>query len=80
MKEGFPVFLWNKLFDSIVTQKKSDDPYTLLHRVSKVKDLNKLAELTQNPFKKLNLENYFSKDIMDLRWIPKRMRWQKSLK
>lgn len=80
LKEGFPVFLWNKLFDSIVAQKKSDDPYTLLHRVSKVKDLNKLAELTQNPFKKLNLENYFSKDIMDLRWIPKRMRWQKSLK
>lgn len=80
LKEGYPVFLWNKLFDDIVQQKKSDDPYTLLHRISRVKDLNKLAELTQNPFKKLNLGNYFSKDVMDLRWIPKRMKWYKSLK
>ena len=27
--------------------------------------------LVQNPFKKLNLQNYFSKDILDIKWIPK---------
>ena len=41
LKEGYPVFLWKKLFQDIVDKKQSDDPYILLHRISKVKDLNK---------------------------------------
>ena len=58
-----------KLFDSIVKSKKTDDPYKLMYRISKVKDLNKLAELVFNPYKKLNLEEYFSKDIYDSIWL-----------
>lgn len=72
IKEGFPVFLWKKLFQDIVDKKKSDDPYKLMYRISKVKDLNKLAELMPNPYKKLELPNYFSKDVLDIKWIPKK--------
>jgi hypothetical protein len=74
IREGRRVFLWKKLFEDIVNQKKSDDPYNLMWRINKVKDLNKLAELVQEPYSKLNLENYFSLDALDLRWIPKRER------
>ena len=71
LKGNFRVFLWKKLFESIVDKKKSDDPYKLLHRISKVKDINKLSELVPNPYKKLELDNFFSSDILDLKWIPK---------
>ena len=71
MREGFPVFLWKKLFEDIVDKKKTDDPFKLLHRISKVKDINKLAELVPSPYKKLDLEKFFSKDVMDIKWIPK---------
>jgi len=69
---GYPVFLWKKLFEDIVDKKNPTDPYSLLYRISKVKDLNKLAELSPNPFKKFELNKFFSKDIMDLKWIPKK--------
>jgi hypothetical protein len=49
----------------------------LLHRISKVKDLNKLAEIMQNPFKKLSLSNFFSEDLYDLRFLPKKKRRSK---
>ncbi len=79
LKLGFPVFLWKKLFQSIVDKKATQDPYGLLYRISKVKDLNKLAELSQNPFQKFELEKYFSKDLLDLRWIPKKEKKKFSL-
>jgi hypothetical protein len=41
-----------------------------LHRISKVKDLNKLAEIVPTPYKKLNLPNFFSEDLYDLRYLP----------
>lgn len=72
IKSGFPVFLWKRLFEEIVSMKKTDDPYSLLHRISKVKDLNKLAELVPNPYSKLSLDNYFSRDVLDIGWIPKK--------
>ena len=72
IKGGYPVFLWKKLFQDIVDKKKSDDPYSLMYRISKVKDLNKLSELATNPYKKFGLENFFSQDVLDLRWIPKK--------
>lgn len=72
IKDGYPVFLWKKLFENIVTHKNSSDPYSLMYRISKVKDLNKLAELTSDPFKKFKLSDFFSKDIMDIKWIPKK--------
>jgi hypothetical protein len=79
IKAGYPVFLWKKLFESIVESKKVEDPYGLFYRINKVKDLNKLSELVPNPHKKLNLESFFSKDVLDLRWIPRPQRiWKKT--
>jgi hypothetical protein len=74
IREGRRVFLWKKLFEDIVNQKKSDDPYNLMWRINKVKDLNTLSELVSDPFTKLKLEKYFSVDILDLKWIPKKER------
>ena len=71
IKSGYSVFLWNKLFEDIVNKKKSDDPQGLLYRISKIKDVNKLSQVAPNPYKKLKLYNYFSVDVLDLKWIPK---------
>jgi hypothetical protein len=78
LKEGYPIFLWKKLFEDIVDKKNAPDPYRLLHRISKVKDINKLAELVPEPFKKLELNKFFSQDIMDVKWIPKFRRRKKN--
>jgi hypothetical protein len=72
IKQGYPVFLWKKLFETIVERKGDTDPYGLMYRISKVKDLNKLAELVPSPYKKLELDKMFSKDLYDLKWIPKK--------
>ena len=72
INEGFSVFLWRKLLNDIVEKKKSADPYKLFHRIVKVKDINKLAELVPNPYKALKLPDYFSADILDVKWIPKK--------
>lgn len=71
IKAGFPVFLWKKLFESITNMKKSNDPYSLYYRISKVKDLNKLAEIVPNPYQKLKLPQYFSSDRYDIKYLPK---------
>lgn len=78
LKEGYPIFLWRKLFEDIVDKKNSSDPYRLLHRISKVKDINKLAELVPEPYKKLELDTFFSQDIMDVKWVPKFKRRRKN--
>ena len=78
LKENYPVFLWKKLFEDIVNKKNAPDPYRLLHRISKVKDINKLAELVPEPFKKLELNSFFSQDVMDVKWIPKFRRRKKN--
>lgn len=78
LKEGYPIFLWRKLFEDIVDKKNAADPYRLLHRISKVKDINKLAELVPEPFKKLELNSFFSQDVMDVKWIPKFRRRKKN--
>jgi hypothetical protein len=72
MRSGFSVFLWKKMFQSIVDTKKTDDPYSLMWRISKVKDLNQLASLSSDPYKKFDLPKFFSKDLMDLTWVPKK--------
>jgi hypothetical protein len=77
IKEGYSVFLWKKLFEDIVSKKDSDDPWKLHHRISKVKDINKLAQLVPNPWKKLNLQDFFSQDLLDIKWIPKFSRRKK---
>lgn len=80
IKSGYPVFLWQKMFDWIVTNKQTDDPYKLKYRISKVKDLNALSQLVNDPYKKLQLDKFFSSDIMDLVWIPKTKRYTKRIK
>jgi len=79
IKENFPVFLWKKLFEDIVNKKKVEDPYKLLYRISKVKDINKLAELVPDPYKKLELDKFFSNDVLDIKWIPKFKRRKKNV-
>jgi len=71
INKGYPVFLWNKLFEDIVEKKGTKDPYYLLNKIKKVKDLNKLACVVSNPFTTLKLNDYFSKDVFDKRYIPK---------
>jgi DNA-directed RNA polymerase subunit RPC12/RpoP len=79
IKEGYPVFLWRKLFDFIVSSKKTEDPYKLMDRISKIKDLNKLASIIEKPYSKLGLENFFSEDVLDLKYIPKKKKYYKKL-
>jgi DNA-directed RNA polymerase subunit RPC12/RpoP len=71
IKAGYRVFLWKKLFDDIVSKKKTPDPHQLLHRISKIKDINKLFELLPDAGSKLNLSDFFSLDAYDIRWVPK---------
>lgn len=71
LKEGYSIFLWKKLFDDIVERKRVEDPYKLLYRINKVKDINKLCQLTPGAYKKLKLPNFFSKDVLDVKWLPK---------
>lgn len=81
VKQGFSCFIWNKLFDHIVKSKSSQDPYKLMYRISKVKDLNDLNVLVPNAFNKLNLQNFFSIDNYDLTWVPKvKKRWNQTNK
>lgn len=61
------VFLWEKLFEDLVSKKK--DPYTLYNKLIKIKDLNKLAEIVNNPYRTLNLHTFFSIDIFDKKYI-----------
>jgi hypothetical protein len=71
LKKGYSIFLWKKLFEHITSRKKTNDPYKLLYRISKIKDINKLAELLPNPYIKLKLQDFFSNDILDIKWLPK---------
>lgn len=71
LKHGYHVFLWKKLFEYIVDNKKIDDPYRLLHRISKVKDINRLDQLSPGAYTKLALQTFFSQDILDIKWLPK---------
>ena len=71
LKNDYSVFLWRKLFEEIVNKKNADDPFKLLHRISKVKDINKLCQLVPDAYKKLQLQSFFSKDVLDVKWIPK---------
>lgn len=71
IKKNYPVFLWKKLFESIVEKRNAEDPYKLLYRISKVKDINKLCEIVPDAYKKLELTNFFSNDVLDIKWIPR---------
>lgn len=76
--QGFSVFLWYKFFESLIDKKKPQDPYKYLDRIKKIKDLNGLSLLVDNPYQKLNLSEFFSRDILDIGWIPKYKRDRKN--
>ncbi len=78
LKSGFKIFLWKKLFEDIVSKKKSKTPHELLYRISKVKDLNKLCEIFPGAFSKLNLPEYYSQDLLDIKFLP-RITWKKKI-
>jgi hypothetical protein len=71
IKMGFPVYLWKKMFDWIVEKKGTDDPYYHFYKISKVKDLTKLNSIIPECYTKLEMENFFSVDQYDLKYIPK---------
>lgn len=77
IKDGFSIFLWNKLIDYVIKKKNSEDPFSLKNRLDKIKDLNKLATLVKDPYKNLNLQNFFSNDVFDSIWLPKVRKWKK---
>lgn len=79
MKDGFNCFLWKKLFKWIVDKKGTNDPYYHYNKVSKVKDLTKLNKIVPEAYVKLELPNFFSKDVYDLKYVPKvkKKRWIK---
>lgn len=74
LRQGHRVFLWRKLFDYVVSQKQGADPYRLMHRISKVKDLNDLCKLAGQSLPKLRLDDHFSRDQFDLQYVPRRAR------
>jgi len=68
LNDGYSVFLWRLLFKAIL--KNKSDKYEAQKRLSKIKDLNKLAvESKKSPYETLKLENYFSKDKFDILYL-----------
>ena len=65
LEKGHRVFLWQKLVEDIIKNKK--DKYEAKHYMLKIKDLNKLVQEMKNtnPYDKLRLYNYFSNDLFD---------------
>jgi transposase-like protein len=68
IKKGYPVFLWERLFDSWSTMSKN--PYRAYLKLTKnIVDLNDVAKVAANPYAKLKLESFFSKDQLDIMWV-----------
>lgn len=68
LSEGYEVFLWKLLFKNIIKNKK--DKYEAQKRLSKIKDLNKLAmETNTPPYELLKLDKYFSRDNFDMLYL-----------
>ena len=67
MESGHKVFLWEKLFEHLIKDKK--DPYTLYNKLINIKDLNRLAEIVNDPYRTLNLHKFFSVDVFDKSYI-----------
>jgi len=63
--EGYRVFLWQKLVEKLISNKK--DKYKAEKYALKIKDLNNLVQQMRNsePYEKLKLWTYFSNDEFD---------------
>lgn len=81
IREGFPCFLWNKMFEFIVDKKKANDPFHHMYNIKKTKDLTNLNKVVPDCYISLEMEKYFSNDILDLRYVPKiKRKWNKYIK
>lgn len=68
IRKGYSVFLWERMFD--FWSNKTKNPMRAGRELRiKIKDLNDVAKLVTNPFKRLEITKHFSKDEMDLIWI-----------
>ena len=68
IKAGYSVFLWDKFLETWSSHSKN--PYSAYNKLKeKIVDLNDVAKLIENPYKKLNLEQYFSVDLIDIMYI-----------
>lgn len=65
LEKGHKVFLWQKLIEDLL--KNKTDKYKAKQYMIKIKDLNKLVQEMKNtdPYNKLKLNKYFSKDYFD---------------
>lgn len=65
LEKGYKVFLWQKLIEDLL--KNKNDKYQAKNYLLKIKDLNRLAQEVKDSdkFNKIDLRNYFSKDIFD---------------
>src|SRR5574344_586726 len=70
IRHGYPIFLWKKFIEEIIKITKPHNPYEMINKMSKIKDLNNLAQIVTDPYNKLELDKYFSKDIMDIIYLP----------
>lgn len=71
LKNGFPVFLWNRLFDKLT--ERSKNKYDAKRKLQDIIDLNDLVKSSKNPnvYEKLKLEKFFSIDEFDLLYLDK---------
>ena len=68
LKQGFPIFLWKKMFEDIIKERNSKkDPYKMMNTLISVKDLAEFNNYGIN----VDLDKYFSKDVYDLKYLPK---------
>jgi len=71
LKKGFPVFLWNKLFDKLISKEKNK--YDAKNKLKNIIDLNDLVKTSRNSniYETLKLEKFFSIDEFDLMHLDK---------
>jgi len=69
LKRGFPVFLWNKLYDKLVEKNKNKNEAK--RKLTGIIDLNDLVKSANNPhvYDSLKLEKFFSIDEFDLMYL-----------
>jgi hypothetical protein len=71
LKNGFPVFLWNRLFEKLTERSKNKS--NAKKKLNNIIDLNDLVISSKNPriYEALKLEKFFSIDEFDLLYLDK---------
>jgi predicted RNA-binding Zn-ribbon protein involved in translation (DUF1610 family) len=68
IRDGYSVFLWEKFFENWSSTSKNPSS-AIIKLKHNIVDLNDIAKIVNNPYKALNMENYFSVDELDMLWI-----------